>query len=80
MARGWDSKSVESQIADSGSPQKRKRLLTPDERRREEQRTALSLSRTRILRELEACGTSGYRAALEAALAHLDGELRKVAG
>ncbi len=75
MARGWESKSVESQIADRGAsegPAVRRSAAERDLMRR---RSGLELSRARVIRELEVTTAPLRRSALEAALAHLDGEL-----
>lgn len=78
MARGWESKSVESQQSEpeltSG-----KRRLTADEQANERKREGLQLSRSRILRELESTQSDVHRTALQNALAFLDAELAKLA-
>jgi hypothetical protein len=76
MARGWESKSVESQIADAG--EERRGGLSADERQRRARRRSLELSRARVLQELEATTSPVRRSALENALAFLDGELTKL--
>lgn len=78
MARGWESKSVESQIEDrneprsrvSGKPELEQLELT---RRRE----GIESSRRGVLRELESTKSDLRRQSLQAALAHLDHELSK---
>lgn len=77
MARGWESKSVESQIADAGGEQRRGGMPA-DERQRRARRRGLELSRARALQELEATTSPIRRGALESALAHLDSELTKL--
>ncbi|HKR66897.1 MAG TPA: hypothetical protein VJZ00_24435 [Thermoanaerobaculia bacterium] len=77
MARGWESKSVESQQSESvaaGSTRK----LTPQEREREQKRESLQLSRKRVVHDLENAKTEVHRAALENALKFLDEELAKL--
>jgi molecular chaperone GrpE (heat shock protein) len=78
MARGWDSKSVESQIADAEAQVDRDRALTREQRKIQAKRASLDLSRRRVLRELQTARSAVHRAALENALAFLDGELRKL--
>jgi hypothetical protein len=79
MARGWESKSVESQIDDQRIAREQRRgERTPDEMERERQRHSLELSRRRVVSELEATQSPVRRAALEHALKHLDGELAKL--
>jgi DNA-directed RNA polymerase specialized sigma subunit len=77
MARGWESKSVESQqtAEDLGGA---KRKLTAEERELVSKRATLELSRDRIVRELATARSGVHRTALENALAHLDGELAKL--
>ena len=79
MARGWESKSVESQIEDAESRSNRREALTPELRQIEQRRQGLELSRRRAQRELEATRSAARRAALEQALAFLDDEIRKLA-
>jgi hypothetical protein len=80
MARGWESKDVESQVADrktvaenSGKGQK-----TQEDIRKEQERRGLVLSRTRVLNELENAKHPNHRKSLEAALAHLDKKLAEL--
>lgn len=76
MARGWESKSVESQQSETpGSA--RRRQESADEIERRQKRESLELSRSRVSRELEAARTPVHRAALENALRYLDDELKK---
>jgi hypothetical protein len=77
MARGWESKSVESQQSEGGVGQG-KRKLTAEEREREQKRESLLLSRGRVVHDLENARTEVHRAALENALKFLDGELAKL--
>ncbi len=76
MARGWESKSVESQQSESvGRDARRKE--SSEEIERKSKRESLELSRTRVSRELEAARSPVHRAALENALKFLDDELKK---
>ena len=76
MARGWESKSVESQQSETfGSGAGRGESADQVERR--QKRESLQLSRSRVTRELEAARTPVHRAALENALKFLDDELGK---
>jgi len=82
MARGWESKSVESQIEsaekqmhpplDQNIPAEQLELI----RRKE----GLMLSRTRVLRELETSRNPRYRSLMEKALADLNSELSRLEG
>ena len=80
MARGWESKSVESQIEDRqqarGNGPARKR--TPAEQERARKRRGLELSRTRIRTEMAATRSEAHRATLEKALAFLEDELQRL--
>jgi hypothetical protein len=82
MARGWESKSVESQIEslESKRAASRSELLNPAELERSRQRASLLLSRTRVQRDLELASNPRYRQMLEAALQHLDEQLAKLSG
>jgi hypothetical protein len=61
MARGWESKSVESQQDDAKTKAERKPQLTPAERERAEQRTALEMSISRAQAELQAACHQAHR-------------------
>jgi len=76
MARGWESKSVESQQSEP-EPAQRKRQLTAEEQAQATRREGLELSRGRILRELETARSDVHRTALQNALKFLDEELGK---
>ena len=76
MARGWESKSVESQQSENVAAQGKKKL-SAEEIERQRKRESLELSRARVLHDLESARTDVHRAALENALAFLDGELAK---
>jgi hypothetical protein len=74
MARGWESKDVESQVEATEAPQQKPTSgpKTPEELVREEQRKDLQLSRIRIVNDLASATHPNHRKSLEAALAHLD--------
>jgi hypothetical protein len=78
MARGWESKSVESQQSEP-DPAQGKRQLTAEQLERARKRDSLELSRARITRELESATSDVHRAALQNALAYLDAEIAKLA-
>ena len=79
MARGWESKSVESQIesAESRRAEAAAVRLSNEEIGRRRERESLQLSRTRVQRDLASVTNPRYRESLEAALRHLD---EKIAG
>lgn len=78
MARGWESKSVESQMEEMADRRKAARVIPPtaEEIRVARERESLELSRARVVRDLENAANPRYRAQLEAALAHLDRKLK----
>ena len=80
MARGWESKGVEDQIAqlESDRRTRAKASLTPAEIERRTQRESLQLSRSRTLASLQGACDARYRALLEATLAHVEAELKKL--
>jgi len=77
MARGWESKGVESQ-QELRSGADRGEALTPEEREVRRKRESLELDRRRVLNDLEAATSPARRAYLERALAFLDGEIAKL--
>ena len=79
MARGWESKSVESQM------EERREAKAPrdgegsrDELERVRKRESLESSRRGVARELEQATSDLRRRSLQAALQHLDRELAKL--
>ncbi len=73
MARGWESKDVESQVEATQAPQQKQvGPKSPEQIQREQQRKDLQLSRTRIVNDLASATHPHHRKSLEAALAHLD--------
>jgi hypothetical protein len=80
MARGWESKAVEDQVASAEAERssRAKPRLSADQRQRQSRRDSLLLSRTKLLNDLESAVNECYRAMLERALAHLDKELQEV--
>lgn len=79
MARGWESKSVESQIEDAASQASRGELLTPEQRELRRRRQDLELSRRRVVQEIAATRSAARRTALEQALAFLDEQIGRLA-
>jgi hypothetical protein len=77
MARGWESKSVESQIesAESRRSASQRAKISAEQAARTQERESLLLSRTRVLHDLEQAANPRYRKVLEAALMHLDQKL-----
>lgn len=81
MARGWESKNVEDQIAEQEQArQARSRpSLSPAAQARRTQADGLKLSRARTLTQLQGACDPRYRALLETTLAHIDEELARLA-
>jgi len=75
MARGWESKSVESQQDAAAAPQAKRPAMTPEEAARKAQRATLMLARTRALADLQKACVPAHRAMLEQAIADLDQRL-----
>jgi len=76
MARGWESKSVESQQEEAAQRPARKTAVTSEESARKAERATLALARTRALADLQRACAAAHRAMLEAAISELD---RKIA-
>ena len=79
MARGWESKDVESQVAgkeNMAAPGKAPR--TADQVLKDRERADIELSRKHILNDLETATHPNHKNTLEAALAHLDEKLERL--
>jgi hypothetical protein len=78
MARGWESKSVEAQIdmAEAISIAAPTSSISPQALEQLRKRESLTLSRTRVVREMESAQNPRYKAVLSKALAELDAQLR----
>ena len=77
MARGFESKSVESQQAEPFERGTRHRE-SPDQLERRGKRESLEMSRRRVASELAASRSEVHRVALQNALRFLDDELGKL--
>lgn len=78
MARGWESKAVESQIESAGTPRRPKGELTPQQAAAARKIDSLLLHRTRVMRDLETCHESRYRKTLSDGLAYLEQQLAEL--
>ncbi len=78
MARGWESKSVESQQEDAERDRVRKPALTPEQRAAEERRRTLELARTRATGDLARAVAPHHRRMLEQTLAAIDEQLTQL--
>lgn len=79
MARGWESKSVESQMEDAAARRAKAGAASsqqPDPIRQAKRR-ALELDLLRVRGELSRCRNERFRALLEAELKHLEAEIGK---
>ena len=74
MARGWESKDVESQVEAKTAviESQAKAQKDAEQLRRDQERRDLQLSRIRILNDLQTATHPNHKKSLEAALAHLD--------
>jgi hypothetical protein len=74
MARGWESKAVESQIelAERRRIDSERLKLSQEALNLQRERESLQLSRTRVMRDLASAKGGSYRESLEAALNYLD--------
>jgi hypothetical protein len=79
MARGWESKSVEDQMgaAQAERDARPKTHLSSQQREQNERRQSLLLSRSQILSRLRVARNVRYRAQLEAAIKHVNAQLKE---
>ena len=80
MARGWESKSVESQQEESlrDDSEHRALHLSPDERARQERLASLTLSRNRTLEQLEHATSDAHRRMLKRTLLALERDITEL--
>jgi hypothetical protein len=80
MSRGWESKDVESQMEEAAARRASSRQTPPsaEQIRLQSERQSLELSRTRVLKDLEASTNPRRREQLEASLQHLDRKLAEL--
>jgi hypothetical protein len=81
MARGWESKSVETQIdmAENRSAVARAKVLSEESLDLLRKKESILMSRTRVVRDLENAQNPRYRAVLNKALAELNAQLSSLA-
>jgi hypothetical protein len=81
MARGWESKSVETQIdmAENRSAVARAKVLSDVSLDLLRKKESILMSRTRVVRDLENAQNPRYRAVLGKALRDLDAQLSTLA-
>ena len=80
MARGFESKSVESQQEEAARERVTKPTLTPEQRVMAEQRASLELNRARAVADLGRATAPQHRRMLEQAIATIDEQLAHVSG
>ena len=78
VARGWESKSVESQQDDAKSTPENRARLTPEQRSIASRKEGLELSRSRVLEQLRSAENPRYRKLLEESLAMLDQQITQL--
>ena len=80
MARGWESKAVESQIeaAETRKQQAEAVQKSAEQVSREREKESIELSRTRVLQDLAAASNPKYRELLEKSLQYLDAKLAEM--
>lgn len=81
MARGWESKEVESQqelAAAERTERNAKNAVSQHQRDVQVRRDGIQSTRTRVMSDLERAKHPRHRQQLEAALAHLDAEIAQL--
>ena len=81
MARGWESKSVETQIdmAENRSAVARAKVLSEESLDLLRKKESILMSRTRVVRDLQNAQNPRYRTVLSKALKDLDAQLSTLA-
>jgi hypothetical protein len=77
MARGFESKDVEYQQAEAERVKRAGPALTPEERESIARRRTIDLALARARADLAAATSAAHRRMLEAAIAALEGDLRR---
>jgi hypothetical protein len=75
VARGWESKAIESQQESAANEKRNLPKVSPLEASRQAARDTLMLARTRALADLQSACAPAHRAMLEQAIADLDQRL-----
>lgn len=80
MARGWESKDVESQqdLAEANRVALLEQRVSEEQVEHQKKIDSLELSRTRVMHDIQAACNPRYKTVLFQALAHLDAELAKL--
>ncbi len=78
MARGWESKAVEDQMASAAAVAPARERLTQEQINLNHKRASLMLERTRVMHDLELAHNPRHQQMLRLALAHLDARLTEL--
>jgi hypothetical protein len=78
MARGWESKSIESQQEEAARDRVKKPAITPEQRADLERRRTLELTRARAHADLERAMAPAHRRMLEQTIAAIDEQLSQL--
>ena len=78
MARGWESKNIESQQEEAQRRRPGAAPLTPEERTKQERRRSIELARARTAADLDRATAPAHRRMLEQAIKALDEQLGKL--
>lgn len=78
MARGWESKSIESQQEEAARGRVRKPMLSPEQQAAEERRRTLQLARTRAEEDLRRAVAPQHRRMLEQTIAAIDEQMAQL--
>jgi hypothetical protein len=82
MARGWESKSVESQMESKQDTRAQSSMqpATDDAKKTQRERQGLLLSRTYVLRQIESSSNQRYTQSLRQALSEIEQKLARLDG
>jgi hypothetical protein len=78
MARGFESKQVESQQEEAARPKAIGRRLSPEDAQRLDRARTLQLSRARLVADMKVARNAAHREMLDQALAAVDEQLRAI--
>jgi len=78
MARGWESKSIESQQDDARAAAVKRPALTPEQRARQERRTSLEMALARAQAEMQSACQPAHRDMLRLKLDALRAQLAEL--
>jgi hypothetical protein len=78
MARGWESKAIESQQESAADARRARTVINPADASRQSEHATLMLARTRALADLQSACAPAHRAMLEQAIAELDHRLAEL--